>query len=411
MGTVVRTSATFHHPVISYTGHNLTDNITHKPMTNVDMFNCVDCGNEIPEIIHSGNTECTTCGKMNNIFEVTNNCKPIIIETTKNNKVCKGCGGSNIMEDEHQGAIVCKDCGIIQKERCIKDEADWSNYETDRSSGVDNSRVGWFDESNPYNQTGSTFRQPMFITVMKDGKKVVRDLRKLQRILGACNKEAAFRLVIGIFDKLTPGYGGPFSQRIVDQAKRFWGIIFKTGRIFRGGVRSGILASCIFYSCKCLHINTSKEQISQAMVISNDQFVKGEPIFLDILRQSSLKHLIVDAESFGSSSNRFNEIVCTGLGLEFKVSRDCNIIYELCEEELSEISTNAALAGVIGFYIQSHGLKISKKKIAEETKITNPTLVNAIKIVKDELITHKTKGTLPVNIEKFLNDFMSNSKK
>jgi transcription initiation factor TFIIIB Brf1 subunit/transcription initiation factor TFIIB len=372
---------------------------------NLDAFNCIDCGVDIPDIILTGNAECSSCGKMNNIFEVTtgnnththNNSNKF---THANNNQCKGCNKPKFEEDDQNGDIICTTCGTVRDSRCIKDEADWSNYENDRSSGVDNSRVGWRDESNPYNTLGSTFKKHFYIKVIKDGKTVTRDLHKMHVIVSANNKEAAFSLVIRIFDQLT--YDGTFSQRVADQAKRFWEIVFKTGRIFRGGVRSGILASCVYYSCKHLHINTSKEQISRSMSISTDQFVKGEPIFLDILRQSHLKHMIKDAENFGTSNNRFDGIICNGFGLEFKVSRDCNIIYDLCEEELSEISTNAALAGVIGFYIQSQGLKISKKRIAEETKITNPTLVNAMKIVKEELENHKSKGTLPSNISDML---------
>jgi transcription initiation factor TFIIIB Brf1 subunit/transcription initiation factor TFIIB len=339
----------------------------------------------------SGHSECSSCGKSNNVFDFISG-KKQTEDFSKNINIfqndnfisrCKYCKGNQILTDECSGDILCMDCGAIQESRVIKDEAEWSNYETDRGSGVDNSRVGWRDDSNPYNTLGSTIRKHSYIKVMKDGKPVLRDLYKIHIIASACNKEAAFNLVIKIFDKLT--FDNQFNEQIIDHSKRFWNEIVKTGRIFRGGVRSGILASCVYYSCKYLKNDTSKETICQAMVISTDQFVKGEPIFLDILRQSKLANMIQMAEKFSSSINRFNAIVENGLDLDFKVSRECNNIFDLCEEELSEISANAALAGVIGFYIQSNGIKISKKKIAEVTHITNPTLVNAIKIVKTEL--------------------------
>ena len=293
---------------------------------------------------------------------------------------CFSCGGNSLVEDHSIASIMCSGCGTVVCDNIIQDVQDWNNYESTRESGQDNSRVGWSDQTNPYATTGSvikTSKYSMFKVKNKEGKWVNRDLAKIHQIASSNTKEKSFYEVIKRLDSLT--YDDSFNQRTVDFAKIFWNEIVKKNRIFRGGNRSGILACCVLYSCHHLDIPTTREKIATCMYIPTDDIVKGEPIFKSILRETRFRDIL---QKGSSSCNRFS-IKISNLGLSFGVSKICNRIYDDCEEELSEISSQSATGGVIAFVVGKvlKKRKPSKKEIAESVGVSVPTVTNSMKII------------------------------
>ena len=119
------------------------------------------------------------------------------------------------------------------------------------------------------------------------------------------------------------------------------------------------------------------------MMISKDDIIKGEPIFQDIIsKNEKYKHILKKGiqinETFSPIISKLN------LPYKFYVNK-CNEIYNHCEEELSEISSSAAIGGVVSYVINviKKKRKPTKKEILQTVGITNPTLTNAVKIIKE----------------------------
>lgn len=298
---------------------------------------------------------------------------------------CISCGKTDcLIEDPGRAEITCTSCGIVNENRMIFDGADWANYEDTREAGKDNSRVGWQDQSNPHSTLGSFIPRNTWVEgTDKNGKKYKYDLSKTHMIVSADNKERAFYEVIKIFDRLV--YNSSVTQRVIDQAKLYWSEIVKSEKIFRGGNRNGLLACCILYACYQKNCSRTRDEIAEYMKISKDDIIKGEPIFQDIISKNvQYKHII---EQGHNVNDMFSPIIAK-LGLPYKYYvPKCLDIYKQCEDELSEISTSSAIGGVVSYVV--HVLKKNKtptkKELLEIVGITNPTLSNAIKIIKNTL--------------------------
>ncbi len=312
-------------------------------------------------------------------------CNPMYKKfTTFNKNYCNNCeDNGNIVEDFQQGNKVCTNCGIVQESRIIHDGPDWSNYQDTIEAGKDNSRVSWTDPSNFYSTLGSTIKKNTFITCRdENGKLVKRDLSRIHQIVSSDNKERAFYEVIKIFDKIT--YDGSLAKRTVDKAKIYWNEFVKHGRIFRGGNRKGILACCILYASYATNCSKTRNQVAEFMLITKEDIIKGEPIFHDIIGKSNFRNILKHNNK--SLTERFMPAI-EKLGLPFHYNKKCNDLYHTCEEELSEISSSAAIGGVISFILhtQEKNKKPTKKTLTAVVGITNPTLTNAIKIIKEKI--------------------------
>jgi transcription initiation factor TFIIIB Brf1 subunit/transcription initiation factor TFIIB len=294
---------------------------------------------------------------------------------------CVECGCIKFINDIQQGDVICSSCGIIQFERCIDDGADWSNYENTREAGKDNSRIGWVDSTNPYSTLGSIIPKGFYEKGKnKDGKEIYYDLSKKNMIISSNNKEKAFYEVIKTFEKMT--YDGSFNISTINLAKVYWNEIVKNEMIVRGGNRKGILACCILYASYQSGCSRTREQVAEKMNINYNDIIKGEPIFQDILCKNPKYR-----DLFDNGPNIVDMIspIISKLGLTYKhYVKECIKIYQKYSKELSEISPKAAVAGVISYLIH-HKMKLkspNKKELLKVVGITNPTLSNAVNIIK-----------------------------
>lgn len=299
-------------------------------------------------------------------------------------KICKYCKATSdkFIEDHKVGEIICTQCGTINADRMIYEGPEWSNYENDREKGKDNSRVSWTDPTNPYTQLGCSM--PNFFIKIKNekGDYITVNLKKIHTIVSSNPKERAFYEIIKLFNSLV--YQQHFNQRTVDIAKVYWNEFVKTKRIFRGGNRKGILACCLLYASQKTETNKTKENIASIMNISKDDIIKGEPIFIDIISKSKHSHILNNSNKI---INLFTPII-TKLELPYDTIIKCQELYQQCQEELSEISSPAAIAGIISYLIHhiQKKKKPTKKQIIQSVNITNPTLTNSINIIKNFLL-------------------------
>ena len=365
----------------------------------LDRFECGKCRSFFYVDATSGvDLQCTECGFFNNVFDIAK--KP---QQQQEQQQCK-C--DNLFKDN--GTLVCHSCGTVKVSSVINEGADWNNYASDRAQGIDNSRVGWRDPSNPYSSTGSKIKGKFFIKIKKDGKDISVDLSKTCMMVNKNNKEKSVNEMLSLFRSLN--YRNEFSMRVVNSSIMFWKCVYKTQNTYRGGVRNAIIVSCVFFSCRRYGIDVPRARIAKKLNISNITN-NGEGIFIDIIINSDNANAMAALETARSSDmseSAFSRL-CWNMSSDenpFNVSVIMKDIYAVCVDELSEISTPAAVGGIVIYYCRAMGIKqFTNKYISEHAGVTAPTLTKALNIVIASLEVHKSEPGIPPSILELMSLF------
>lgn len=61
--------------------------------------------------------------------------KSRVKESTTHSRLCPECGSEQIIEDQEQGEIVCRACGLILGQMTVNDEREWSGFAADPRNG------------------------------------------------------------------------------------------------------------------------------------------------------------------------------------------------------------------------------------------------------------------------------------
>ena len=250
-------------------------------------------------------------------------------------------------------------------------EKDWNNYSDDQGVFKDNSRVGWTDPNNPFDEAGSN----AIIITLKSGK------NKIIHKTNFNSKQRAFWNVSKMLMDKAEQYG--ITDSVINNTKRVWGELMKSKKTNRGGVRKGIISCCLLSAFKVCNAPRSREEVAKIMDIPVSDITKGEPIFRDLIRETKYKHLLEEEDNTVILISRYLSL----LGLPLKFSKRCREIHKELEEELEEVAPKSAIAGVITHVIKVE-LKLktpSKKKITEVNQICNPTLNKVLKLIKNNL--------------------------
>ena len=268
------------------------------------------------------------------------------------------------------GSLVCSICGEIQILRMAVDK-DWNNYSDEQGVFKDNSRVGWTDPNNPFDEAGSN----AIIISLKSGK------NKIIHKTNFNSKQRAFWNVSKMLMDKAQTHG--ITDSVVNNTKRIWGELMKSKKTNRGGVRKGIISCCLLSAFKVCNAPRSREEVAKIMGIPVSDITKGEPIFRDLIKETKYKNLLEEEDNTAILITRYLSL----LGLPLKFSKRCREIHKELEEELEEVAPKSGIAGVITHVIKvEQKLKVpSKKKITEVIQICNPTLNKVLKLIKNNL--------------------------
>jgi transcription initiation factor TFIIIB Brf1 subunit/transcription initiation factor TFIIB len=303
---------------------------------------------------------------------------------------CTNCKTSvYLVERRESGDIVCTQCGFVRDERIISDTKDWSNYADDTK---DNSRVGYIDHSNPF-ATLRTFIESSpksrFLTLNKEGKEVTRDLARLHLMISSNSKETAFNQVGHMFTSLK--YTHELSNSTITTAKCIWGEIAKSNDVWKGRNREGIIAACVYLACE----NTTPrmpDEVAKMMGVDFKTLLDGEAILRNRLESlgslskytNKVKH--VENQQTHNRETQMIVVYIEKLNLDYKqYGRLCQDIFQKCEEDLKDnIELKSAYAGIISFAVHVYYKKKIPRKvdILKTVGITNPTLTNAVRVLK-----------------------------
>lgn len=316
--------------------------------------------------------------------------------TTFDRGPCEECGLDKSNFELTEGFMVCRGCGTTQGTD-ISMEAEWNNYKgADGGDEPDKARAYCAkDEMNPFSQETAT-RMAKGLRVNytgKDGKKKSFDISKLLDQMNYSHKQKSFDMVKGFLEN---SLTNKFHVTIVKTSQILWGEIMKSGKITRAGVRKGLIACCVYYSC-LHHNNTSSPlDICQSLGMEDTkEFVKGDKEFKEILENHPIWGDLIRKTS---NSDSFFSQFCTKLSLDFHVLRMSSITFNFHRKTLAQVIPKSAAAGCILFVCMREGIAMTKTQISKELGVCIPTIVKVLGIIeKSEEKRIKNGVDMPVH--------------
>ncbi len=308
---------------------------------------------------------------------------------------CIFCSKENsIIESE--GYKTCKICGLVNKIR-VSDMIEWGIY-IDSNSGFESgtsSRCGNIIDSteiNPFNKYNSFIPKTMKKIVI-DGKIINYDISKVHIKNNFNYQQKTFNQIESMIDnKISEKY----ANNIVNTTKILWGEIMKTKKVLRAGVRKGIIACCLYYSCVYYGSSRTPNDICKDFGMNDTKnFNKGDKEFIEIFRNDpKWGNIITKSAESTEYFSRFCSILehnnVIKKGKSFQIAKNCKELYEEIKSEVASLFPKGIACAIIIHCIKQSGEKITKNNISKNLDICNPSLSKCCKIL-DEIISSKNQ--------------------
>tara|TARA_B100000287_G_scaffold432112_1_gene490741 strand:- start:4094 stop:5023 length:930 start_codon:yes stop_codon:yes gene_type:complete len=174
------------------------------------------------------------------------------------------------------------------------------------------------------------------------------------------------------------------SNNILCDAKKMWHICMESGKLTRASVRNGLISACLYYACIQNNIHADRKKIIEHTDGNNKGFLKGEKVFLDIMKSTeTYKNIGVEIHDV-SENNSFIKH-CSMLELPYKTSFLCEEVYKKNKDKLDSVTSKSITAGII-FYVVKNNLGIktpSKSKISQELNVCVPTINKVVSLLEN----------------------------
>jgi transcription initiation factor TFIIB len=283
-----------------------------------------------------------TLGKINNI---------------EREKKC--CEIKENYEYTNKGETTCKICNNTISN--IIDTPEWKNY---KDSNVNTTRCGMpTNVMLPESSMGTTIKNDYNF-------KMSRVSRYQQWNSMPYKERSLYKVYKDIEEKCI---SADLPLIISETAQSYYLTISQT-KISRGSNRIGIIAACIYHSCKECDVPRSTNELSSLFQIDNKILTKGCKNFTEIMRMSKDRNRIQIHKSI--NLNDFISRFCHKLKINEEDQKKIIKLSKLCEE-LNLINDNtppAMASGCIYLYLQIKQIKIDKKQISEVCKISEVTV-------------------------------------
>jgi transcription initiation factor TFIIIB Brf1 subunit/transcription initiation factor TFIIB len=317
---------------------------------------------------------------------IDTNDKPLDID-------CKNCG---IIADENDvinsdGYIICSLCGLVLSSK-ISDSAEWNNYTDSGGYSSNNSRCGTSTKTtdiNPFTSELSSFVPKGVKNVcFQDGKMIKYDISKLHIKNSFNHLQKSFNGVESILENIT---SDKYPKRIVMTATMLWGEIMKTKKVTRAGVRKGLIACCLYYSC--IHYNCTRSPLEICKDFGMEdtkQFNKGDKEFKDTFENiPAWSHLLTKTSNSDDYFSRF----CSDLemhhlikeGLAFQLAKECRETYETIKYDLVGLFPKSSACGIIFWVMKKNKIPVTKTNLSKALNICSPTLSKTCQAIVDLL--------------------------
>lgn len=277
-----------------------------------------------------------------------------------------------------EGMVICKDCSNIITN--IIDGPEWRFYGANDSKSSDPTRCGM-----PINQLLPESSVGSFVSTRGKRTKTMYKVRKYQQWGGMPYKERTLLKVFQDISRLCKEAHIP--EMIIKEAHVLYKIV-STTKITRGSNRKGIIAACVYFSCKINCVPRSTNEIASIFSISGTIMTKGCKKFqeimqlnkVDINRIHNTNTITMDdfIERFCSKLELSNEDITTIKHISY-LSQVYNLVNDNTPPSMA--------AGCIYLYIRECEYDIHKKVISDICKISEVTINKCYK----KLEQHKDK--------------------
>ena len=332
---------------------------------------------------------CVMCGMQRSNIETG-----YVGSRTLQSSGCGGCGTDSSSFRTKDGYIICGECGMVQDTH-VSEEPEWGNYRGDDGSITDRARAYTSkDALNPFSgDHGTRMSTGLRVSYVskKDGKKKSFDLSKLHDQMNYTNKQRSYDLVRNYLENiLTSKF---FHQSIIHTAQVLWGEIAQNGKIYRDGVRRGLIVCCVYYSC--LHHKSMYSPLEICKLFNMEDtkdFLKGDKVFTDIFADNKNWNSLLGKTS---NSDCFFGQFCTKLGMEWYLQRKCSVLFNFHRKKLSQVIPKSAAAGCIYYVLANEASeKVSRTSISKELGVCVPTLQKVYKILEQEELKRINSGVI-----------------
>lgn len=274
---------------------------------------------------------------------------------------------------------LCIDDGVLLCQHCkceygglIDDGAEWRNYGNDDHRTTDPARCG--TSSHPL-LVESSFGTTLGFTK----NAYFNRLKQLNNWQAMPYHERSLKLV---FDRLTQnGFNSgltlnivEFSHRLFAEAIKMQASIGET-KLSRGDNRDGLIAACLFYSCKEYEVTRSPQEIASICDINPCDVTSGINLFYELMKNSKL----VNLNKYITKYSDFIDRYCNSLGINSKITTEIMIFANKVDEKkiLTKNTPQAMACGCIYFISMMRRLGITKTKISEKCGISVPTITKS----------------------------------
>lgn len=264
-----------------------------------------------------------------------------------------------------QGVITCSKCNNTVTN--IMEQPEWRYYGSQDTKSSDPTRCGMpVNQLLPESSVGTT------ISYRGARTHKMNKLRKYQQWNGVPYKE---RSLLKVFEEIgRVCKKGDLPTIIINEANSLYKIV-STTKISRGANRKGIIAACVYFSCKINKVPRSTNEIAHMFHISIPVMTRGVKKFQEIMQLNKVD---------------INRIHCTDtITMDDFIDRFCNKL-ELTSEDVIQIKDISKLsqmynlvnentppsmaAGCIYLYVKESNIDIHKHIIADICKISEVTV-------------------------------------
>jgi transcription initiation factor TFIIB len=264
----------------------------------------------------------------------------------------------------HNGLLTCSQCNNTISN--IIDGPEWRFYGASDTKSSDPTRCGMpLNQLLPESSVGTSISY-------RGNSYTMNKMRRYQQWNGMPYKERSLLKVFEDISRLCKE--NDISGIIINEAHSLYKIVSST-KISRGSNRSGIIAACVYFSCKINKVPRSTNEIADIFNIKIPVMTKGCKKFQEIMQMNKL------------DINRINNT--TTISMDDFIDRFCSKLklLETDIEQIKEISYLSQLynlvnentppsmaAGCIYLHIKSNDIDIHKKQISDICKISEVTI-------------------------------------
>ena len=296
--------------------------------------------------------------------------KELAIEATNYNIYeCPNCYRHGLYIDE--GIILCQMCQC-EYGGLIDDSAEWRNYGSDDHRTNDPTRCG-------------TSSHPLLVessygtTLGYTKNNYFNRLKQLNNWQAMPYHERSLKAV---FDRLTQnGFNSGLTLNIVEFSHKLFAEVIKIQanigetKLSRGDYRDGLIAACLFYSCKEFGVSRSPQEIAKICDINSSDVTRGINLFHELMKNSTILNINQSITNY----NDFIERYCNNLGIDnlrtLEIIKFANKVNE--KKILTKNTPQAMVCGCIFFISTMHRLGITKFQISDKCGISVPTITKS----------------------------------